>query len=124
MIKSFSLIAIFSLFLTACASKPVSYLPTGSNPIINIESDISEQIKLDANGKQFAITNLTQSPINVIYKLFWYDKDGVTQLFNGVSESTNWQQIWLLAQQKQAITLIKPTEESVNYRLYVRGERK
>lgn len=102
----------------------MSYLPTGSDPIINIESDISEQIKLDANGKQFAITNLTQSPINVIYKLFWYDKDGVTQLFNGVSESTNWQQIWLLAQQKQAITLIKPTEESVNYRLYVRGERK
>ncbi|MDD0823206.1 YcfL family protein [Mannheimia sp. AT1] len=123
MAKSFSFIAIFSLFLTACANNPVSYLPTGTDPIINIEANIADNIKLDANGKKAIITNLTKSPLTVIYKLFWYDKDGVTQLFNGIDESTNWQKIGLQPEQKHTIILVKPTEESVNYRLYLRGDR-
>lgn len=120
MLKSFSLIAIFSIFLTACASKPTSYLPTGKNPIINMEADIAEKIKLDAKAKELVITNLTKSPVNVSYKLFWYDKNGVTQLFNGIDESVDWQKIKLRAEQTYIIILVKPSKESVNYRLYIR----
>lgn len=121
MVKFPSLVVIVSIFLTACAGKPVSYLPIGSEPIINIESTVAEKVKLDASEKKLSMANLTKSPINVIYKLFWYDKDGVTQLFNGVKESTDWQHISLYPNQKHTITLVKPTQESVNYRLYVRG---
>ncbi|HGO5824046.1 TPA: YcfL family protein [Mannheimia haemolytica] len=120
---SYFTFAIFSIFLTACGSKPVSYLPTGSSPIVNIEADIAEKVELDTNGKTFSTTNLTDYPLNVVYKLFWYDKDGVTQSPNGLSDSTGWQHLWLQPKQKQTVALIKPTEESHNYRLYLRGLR-
>lgn len=116
--------AIFSLFLTACSSKPVSYLPSGDKPIVNIEADIAEKIELDTNGKQFSTKNLTDNPLNIAYKLFWYDKDGVTQpLSNDGAESTPWHTLWLQPQQTQAVALVKPTEESNNYRLYFRSAR-
>ncbi|STY61661.1 YcfL family protein [Mannheimia haemolytica] len=118
---SYFTFAIFSLFLTACGSKPVSYLPTGSEPIVNIESDIAEKIELETNSKQFSTTNLTEFPLNLAYKLFWYNKDGVTQSHNSISDSIGWQHLWLQPRQKQTIALIKPTEESHNYRLYLRG---
>ncbi|QLB16874.1 hypothetical protein A6B40_04340 [Mannheimia varigena] len=120
---SYFTFTIFSLFLTACSSKPVSYLPTGSKPIVNIEEDISQKVELNTNGKTFSATNLTDFPLNVIYKLFWYDKDGVTQSPNGISESSGWQPLWLQPKQKQTVALIKPTEESHNYRLYLRDTR-
>lgn len=120
--KSFSIIAIFSLFLTACAGKPVSYLPKGDKPIVNIEANIAEKIELDTDEKQFSTTNLTEFPLNLAYKLFWYDKDGVTQSFSE-TDSTPWQYLWLQPKQKQAVALNKPTEESSNYRLYLRGHR-
>lgn len=122
MMKSFSIIAIFSLFLTACAGKPVSYLPKGDKPIVNIEANIAEKIELDTDEKQFSTTNLTEFPLNLAYKLFWYDKDGVTQSFSE-TDSTPWQYLWLQPKQKQAVALNKPTEESSNYRLYLRGHR-
>ncbi|MEG9481442.1 YcfL family protein [Mannheimia sp. HC-2023] len=120
---SYFTFAIFSLFLTACASKPVSYLPTGSKPIVNIEENIAQKVELDTNGKTFSVANLTDFPLNVIYKLFWYDKDGVTQSPNGIAESSGWQPLLLQPKQKQTVALIKPTEESHNYRLYLRGAR-
>ncbi|QNS15212.1 YcfL family protein [Mannheimia bovis] len=119
---SYFTFAIFSLFLTACASKPVSYLPIGSKPIVNIEEDIAQKVELDTNGKTFSATNLTDFTLNVMYKLFWYDKDGVTQS-NGIAESSGWQALWLQPKQKQTVELIKPTEESHNYRLYLRSTR-
>lgn len=122
MMKSFSIIAIFSLFLTACAGKPVSYLPKGDKPIVNIEANIAEKIELDTDEKQFSTTNLTEFPLNLAYKLFWYDKDGVTQSFSE-TDNTPWQYLWLQPKQKQAVALNKPTEESSNYRLYLRGHR-
>lgn len=122
MMKPFSIIAIFSLFLTACAGKPVSYLPKGEKPIVNIEANIAEKIELDTDEKQFSTTNLSDFPLNIAYKLFWYDKDGVTQSFSE-TDSTPWQYLWLQPKQKQAVALNKPTEESSNYRLYLRGHR-
>lgn len=120
MVRSFRTLAIFSLFLTACSSKPVSYLPTVSEPIVNIEADIASQIELKTESEQFSITNLTTVPQNIAYKLFWYDKDGVTQTFNQMSESSVWQNLWLQPNQKQSVALVKATEESTNYRLYLR----
>lgn len=120
MVRSFRTLAIFSLFLTACSSKPVSYLPTVSEPIVNIEADIASQIELKTESEQFSITNLTTVPQNIAYKLFWYDKDGVTQTFNQMSESSVWQNVWLQPNQKQSVALVKATEESTNYRLYLR----
>lgn len=120
MVRSFRTLAIFTLFLTACSSKPVSYLPTVSEPIVNIEADIASQIELKTESEQFSITNLTTVPQNIAYKLFWYDKDGVTQTFNQMSESSVWQNLWLQPNQKQSVALVKATEESTNYRLYLR----
>lgn len=120
MVRSFRTLAIFTLFLTACSSKPVSYLPTVSEPIVNIEADIASQIELKTESEQFSITNLTTVPQNIAYKLFWYDKDGVTQTFNQMSESSVWQDLWLQPNQKQSVALVKATEESTNYRLYLR----
>lgn len=120
MVRSFRTLAIFTLFLTACSSKPVSYLPTVSEPIVNIEADIASQIELKTESEQFLITNLTTVPQNIAYKLFWYDKDGVTQTFNQMSESSVWQNLWLQPNQKQSVALVKATEESTNYRLYLR----
>lgn len=118
---SYFAFAIFSIFLTACGSKPISYLPTGSEPIVNIESDIAEKVELETNRQQFSTTNLTEFPLNLAYKLFWYDKDGVTQSHNGISDSIGWQHLWLQPKQKHSVILVKPTEESANYRLYLRG---
>lgn len=120
MVRSFHILAIFTLFLTACSSKPVSYLPTVSEPIVNIEADIASQIELKTESEQFSITNLTTVPQQIAYKLFWYDKDGVTQTFNQISESSVWQNLWLQPNQKQSVALVKATEESTNYRLYLR----
>lgn len=120
---SYFTFAIFPLILTACSSNPVSYLPTGSNPIVNIESDIANKIELDTGEMQFSTKNLTEATLKITYKLFWYDQDGVTQSFNGISDSTAWQYIQLQPKQKQLIKLSKPTEESTNYRLYLRGVR-
>lgn len=120
MVRSFRTLAIFTLFLTACSSKPVSYLPTVSEPIVNIEADIASQIELKTESDQFSITNLTTVSQNIAYKLFWYDKDGVTQTFNQISESSVWQNLWLQPNQKQSVALVKATEESTNYRLYLR----
>ena len=56
----------------------------------------------------------------MVYKLFWYDKLGVSQS-NDIEESgKNWQSLWLNTQEKQIIPLVKPTEESENYRVYVK----
>ena len=52
----------------------------------------------------------------MVYKLFWYDKLG-----NDIEEpGKNWQSLWLNTQEKQIILLVKPTEESENYRVYVK----
>lgn len=117
------IIAIFALILTACSSKPISYLPTKSKPIVNIESDIAPYIELNAEIEKFTLLNLTEVPQNIAYKLFWYDRDGVTQTFNHSEESSIWQDVRLKAKEKRSIALVKPTGESENYRLYLRGSR-
>lgn len=120
--KSFSFIAFFSLFLTACASNPPSYLPSGSKPIINVEADVAKVAEVKAASDELSVTNQTAQPLNLSYKLFWYDKTGVTQTPHG-EETTPWQNLLLAPQQRQSVTLVKPTPESENYRFYLRFKR-
>ncbi|MDH2997133.1 hypothetical protein A1D22_05505 [Pasteurellaceae bacterium LFhippo2] len=118
MFKKAFLLAV-TIFLTACASNPPSYLPTGKKPIVNIEAAVDPLVNVDATSEKLAITNLTDDTLNIVYKLFWYNQDGVTQT-NGYEQ---WQNLWLEAKQQSNIALDKPTEESVNYRIYLRGHR-
>lgn len=120
--KHFLPVAIFSLILTACASNPPSYLPSGTTPIVNVEADIAEKIAVDAKPELLKVENLTSSPINIGYKLFWYDTNGVTQMAG--QEKQGWLNFWLEPLAKTSWQLTPPTEESVNYRIYLRAKAK
>lgn len=113
-----SLFVIFSLILTACGSNPASYLPSGTTPIINVESPLAEQVKIEAQSDRLSVINTTNMALNGVYKLFWYDLNGVTQ-----PSAENWQNLWLEPHQSVNVPLNKPSEESVNYRFYLRGNR-
>lgn len=113
-------LAIFSLLLTACSGNPASYLPSGKQPIVNIEAQINDLIEVDAKTERLQVKNRTQSPLSLFYKLFWYDQFGVTQTLD---ETQPWQSIWLNAAQSLELDLVQPTAESVNYRIYLRGQR-
>lgn len=112
------LFVIFSLILTACGSNPASYLPSGTTPIINVESPLAERVNIEAKSDQLSVTNLTDVALNSVYKLFWYDLNGVTQ-----PSAENWQNLWLEPHQSVNVPLNKPSEESANYRFYLRGNR-
>lgn len=120
--KKYLLVAIFGLFLTACSSKPVSYLPEGSDPIVNIEAPLAEKVDVSAKPLALELHNRTEQAQAMQYKLFWYDKNGVTQSFEE-NDRSPWLNIWLEPLAKMAIPLTKPTPESANYRAYLRGGR-
>ncbi|AFU19438.1 YcfL family protein [Actinobacillus suis] len=121
-LKSYWLFAIFSFFLTACGSNPQSYIKGKSEPIVNIEAQIATLVKVEAKSEMLSVTNLSEHPLNLSYKLFWYDKQGVTQNSDNVSPQP-WQPLWLDSKQSQTLQLEKPTNESNNYRVYLRGSR-
>lgn len=110
----------FALLLTACGSNPSSYLPIETKPIVNVEAQIAEVVEVKACPEKLSLTNLSEIPLAVAYKLFWYDKNGVTQTFS--ESEQRWQTVWLEVKQEQAIPLTKPTVESVNYRVYLRAK--
>lgn len=119
---SFSLVALLSVFLTACASNPPSYLPSGTTPIVNIEANVAEITEVVAKSDELTVFNKSEQPLQLSYKLFWYDKTGVTQTLNS-EETSPWQHLFLKAKQRQGIALDKPTPESANYRFYLRFQR-
>ncbi|WP_150540178.1 YcfL family protein [Actinobacillus vicugnae] len=118
-LKSYWLFAIFSFFLTACGSNPQSYIKGKSEPIVNIEAQIAPQIETNVTGESITVRNLTDHPLNLSYKLFWYDKQGVTQ---EIAEQA-WLNLWLNSKQSQTFKLQRPTDEAHNYRIYLRGSR-
>lgn len=120
--RSFLIFAIGSLFLTACGSNPQSYLTAKSKPIVNIQAPAEQWVEVSAKSDALTFSNKTEMPVNVVYKLFWYDKNGVTQVAQYAAEqdSQGWQTVQLLAKTTQQIALLKPTDESENYRVYLR----
>lgn len=109
--------AIFSLFLTACGSNPQSYLTPKDSPIVNIEAQVADKVEVLAKADQLSLTNRSEQPLLLTYKLFWYDKNGVSQS----EASPLWQGLRLMSKQSQNIMLQKPTTESENYRIYLKG---
>ena len=110
--------AIFSLFLTACGSNPQSYITGKSEPIVNIDATINPYIEVDAKSDSLSVKNISQHSLQMAYKLFWYDKLGVSQSNDIEEPGKNWQSLWLNTQEEQIIPLVKPTEE--NYRFYMK----
>ncbi|MCK3654673.1 hypothetical protein A4G19_02490 [Pasteurellaceae bacterium Macca] len=117
--KLLNLLAV--MILTACASTPPSYLPEGDKPIVNIEANVDALVKVDAKKEKLTLQNKGNDPLTLRYKLFWYDKLGVTQT-QDQREKTPWQHLWLAPLQTHQIELDKPTPESEKYRFYLRGE--
>lgn len=120
---TFSLVALLSVFLIACGSNPPSYLPSGTTtPIVNIEANVAEITDVVAKSDELVVFNKSEHPLHLSYKLFWYDKTGVTQTLKGEATSS-WQHLFLEPKQRQEIALDKPTPESENYRFYLRCQR-
>lgn len=111
--------ALFSLFLTACGSNPQSYLKGKSEPIVNIEAEIASTLGVEAKSDRLSLENRTEFPLKVAYKLFWYDHNGVTQV-NSLFEE-QWQNVGLFPKETRVLPLNKPTAESANYRVYLKG---
>lgn len=107
-----------SLMLAGCAGQPISYLPSGTTPLVNVEAALAERLHVEAAREQLSITNQSNEVVSGAYKLFWYDVQGVTQ---GAHRS--WQTLWLEPQQRLLLPLEKPSVESVNYRIYLREGR-
>ena len=105
--------------LSACSSKNISPLYQ-SAPIVNIESNIANAIAITPADKQIAVKNLTNNSIKTAYLLTWYDRNGVTQRTNW-QQNELWQHLILPAKQQVNIPLSKPTDQSVNYRVYFKA---
>ncbi|WP_301099108.1 YcfL family protein [Otariodibacter sp.] len=107
--------------LSACISNQESYLPVENKPIVNIEQNIAQYIHVDAKSTALVIENTSEQAAQVVYKLFWYDQEGVTQNSpNSVDDE--WHQLQLIPKEKREISVTKPTVESENYRVYLRRQ--
>lgn len=115
--KQISLIFLTAL-LTACGSSAPN-LVHSQQPILNIEADLNPLIEADADADSAWVKNKSEHRVGVAYDIFWYDKNGVTQLTQDAKPQIS-SLIVLQPQQKAALDLTKPTAESVNYRLYLR----
>ena len=113
--KSISLFFATAL-LAGCSAKVPTLLNTQS-PILNIEAPVAESVDAGVDSDSAWVKNKTEQPVNLAYSLFWYDKNGVNVT---AEESVVWHRLALQPQQKQTLTLARPTADSANYRLYLR----
>ena len=116
--RKFLSLAIFSLFLTAFGSNPQSYITPKSSPIVNIDASLNATLDVKAKSDHLTVKNLSEQAVNFAYKLFWYDGKGVTQLAEHSPQT--WQPVTLRAKETMKVELEKPTEESENYRVYLK----
>lgn len=111
-----SLIILVSLVLAGCSSAP--NLVHTNSPILNITAELAPSIEANASASSAWVKNKSTQPINVNYHLFWYNAQGVTQVWSQQRESISGN-LRLQPQEQQSIELSKPTPESTNYRLYL-----
>jgi len=116
--RKFLSLALFSLFLTACGSNPQSYITPKSSPIVNIDSSLNATLDVKAKPDYLTVKNLSEQAVNFAYKLFWYDGKGVTQTSELLPQT--WLPVTLRAKEAIKFELAKPTEESENYRVYLK----
>lgn len=106
-----------ALFLAACSSTVPNLVHT-QKPILNISAKLAPFIDADVSADSAWIKNRSDKPIQVAYSQFWYDKNGVTQLYADNQEFIR-KAVQLMPNQKTAVALEKPSAESQNYRLYL-----
>lgn len=112
-----SLIIFASLVLSACSSSGPNLVHT-NNPILNITAELAPLVEAKVSADSAWIKNKSTQPVNVNYHLFWYNAQGVTQVWTDQRESLAGN-LRLQPQELQAVELTKPTSESTNYRLYL-----
>lgn len=105
-----------TVLLAGCSAKVPTLLNTQS-PILNIEAPAAERLEAGVESDSAWVKNKTEQPVNLVYRLFWYDKHGVTVT---AEEPAIWHRLALQPLQKQPLTLARPTANSTNYRLYLR----
>jgi uncharacterized protein HI_0960 len=111
------LISVALLGLAACSSKAPNLLGT-DQPILNIAANLAPLVDVRTASNAAYITNKSQQQLKVFYHLYWYNAQGVTQLWPQQQESLAGNLV-LQAKQQQMLSLAKPTPESTNYRLYL-----
>ena len=110
------LITATVLFLTACSSAPNI---VGTNkPILNMAANLAPALDVDLSDNTAALKNKTTQQLNVLYHLYWYNTQGVTQVWPNQQESQSGN-ILLQPQEKKVFELPKLSTESTNYRLYL-----
>ncbi|MCQ9121512.1 hypothetical protein BKG95_03205 [Rodentibacter pneumotropicus] len=112
-----SLVILASLVLSACSVSGPNLVHT-NNPILNITAELAPVVEAKVSANSAWVKNKSTQPINVNYHLFWYNAQGVTQVWTDQRESLVGN-LRLQAQERKAIELMKPTLESTNYRLYL-----
>ncbi|OOF63112.1 DUF1425 domain-containing protein [Rodentibacter pneumotropicus] len=112
-----SLVILASLVLSACSVSGPNLVHT-NNPILNITAELAPVVEAKVSADSAWVKNKSSQPINVNYHLFWYNAQGVTQVWTDQRESLVGN-LRLQAQERKAIELMKPTLESTNYRLYL-----
>ena len=79
------LITATVLFLTACSSAPNI---VGTNkPILNMAANLAPALDVDLSDNTAALKNKTTQQLNVLYHLYWYNTQGVTQVWPNQQES-------------------------------------
>lgn len=112
-----SLIIFSSIVLSACSVSGPNLVHT-NKPILNITAELAPVVDAKVSADSAWVKNKTTQPINVNYHLFWYNAQGVTQVWSDQRESLVGN-LRLQAKEGKSIELMKPTLESTNYRLYL-----
>lgn len=111
------LICAAAFVLAACSSSPQN-LAYSTDPILNIDANLAPYIESRVSTNSAWVKNNSTQWLDVNYHLYWYDAQGITQVWQGEKESFS-AKLHLQPQEKRVIELRKPTPESVNYRLYL-----
>ena len=110
------LITATVLFLTACSSAPNI---VGTNkPILNMAANLAPTLDVDLSDNTEASKYKTTQLLHVFVLRYWYNTQGVTQVWPNQQESQSGN-ILLQPQEKKVFELPKPSTESTNYRLYL-----
>ncbi|QPB42267.1 DUF1425 domain-containing protein [Rodentibacter haemolyticus] len=112
-----SLILLSAFVLAACSNSDPNLVHTNT-PILNVAAELTTNIEAKVSSNSAWVKNKSTQPINVNYRLFWYNAQGVTQVWDQQRESLSGN-LHLQPQEQKAVELAKPTPESTNYRLYL-----
>ncbi|MCW9733425.1 YcfL family protein [Avibacterium sp. 20-15] len=107
-----------SLLLAACGSTPSQNIVSENDPILNVEANLAPLIETKLRDNNVWLKNTSPHQLDVAYYFFWYDKNGVTQGEEPNLHSPS--SLLLQPNQQTNLTPVPPTQQSVNYRLYLR----